>query len=160
MQPITQALSSIHSESYTSENASVGLLEIDDLFDLLAGKDKAHDDEVRRLDREKQEAQKQYEQAQTQVSRLTDHRKKEIDPDAYALFLTGISRLTKTQREIFSLYLDGKKGKEIIELRSFSINALKYHNKEIYGKLGVSSLKELLMYAALMKQDEERNGKG
>ena len=33
--------------------------------------------------------------------------------------------------------------------------ALRYHNKNIYSKLGVNSLKQLLRYAALMRQDDE-----
>ena len=32
---------------------------------------------------------------------------------------------------------------------------LKFHNKNIYEKLGVSSRKELLRYAALMRQEQE-----
>lgn len=35
-----------------------------------------------------------------------------------------------------------------------SSNGLKYHNKNIYMKLGVPSRKELLRYAAIMKQKE------
>ena len=32
---------------------------------------------------------------------------------------------------------------------------LKYHNRNIYDKLSVSSRKELLRYAALMRQEKE-----
>ena len=43
-------------------------------------------------------------------------------------------------------------GKEIIEKLGFTNNALKYHNKNIYAKLGVTSRKELMQYAAILKQ--------
>jgi len=60
-------------------------------------------------------------------------------------------------RAIFPLpfYLNGKSAKEIQQIASISENTLKYHNKGIYSKLGVSSRKQLLQCAALMKQRGE-----
>ncbi len=55
--------------------------------------------------------------------------------------------LTPTEREIYSLYLKGKSTKEIMTELSIKENTLKYHNKNIYSKLGVSSRKELLKIA-------------
>lgn len=155
LKPVFNALSAIQNQSYKEKNSSAGFAEIDDLFAFLARKDKAHEDEVQRLDREKQDAQAQVERAQTEIERIAGDRKKEIDKDAYAIFLSGVKSLTRTQREIFDLYLDGKKAEEIMLLRNIQRNTIKYHNREIYSKLGVSSLKELLMYAALMKQERD-----
>lgn len=39
----------------------------------------------------------------------------------------------------------------------FTDNGLKYHNKNIYSKLGVSSRKELLRYVAIIKQEQGGN---
>ena len=36
---------------------------------------------------------------------------------------------------------------------------LRFHNRNIYGKLGVNSLKQLLRFATLMQQDQERGEK-
>ena len=35
-------------------------------------------------------------------------------------------------------------------------NTLKYHNRNIYSKLGVTSRKELLRYAALLNEEQKR----
>ena len=42
-----------------------------------------------------------------------------------------------------------------MELAAINQNTLKYHNKNIYSKLGVTSRKQLLEYAALMKYRKE-----
>ena len=54
---------------------------------------------------------------------------------------------------IFSLYLDGKTTREIRQISEINENTLKYHNRNIYSKLGVNSRKQLLMYAALMNKE-------
>ena len=38
-----------------------------------------------------------------------------------------------------------------------SENTVKFHNKNIYSKLGISSRKQLLQYATLMREQEERD---
>lgn len=58
-----------------------------------------------------------------------------------------LPRLTYTERMIYDLYLEGKSTKEVLQQMNIKENTLKYHNKNIYGKLGVSSRKELLMLA-------------
>ena len=55
------------------------------------------------------------------------------------------------------MYLQGKNGKEIQEELNINQNTLKYHNKNIYNKLNVSSRKELLKYATLMQKDEKQS---
>lgn len=152
LRPVTDALDSIRQNSYdTDESATYA--EIADLFDFLAQKDKEHEDERKQLEKRRFDAQASADSAQTELSRLTDKRRKEVDPDAYALFLTNLVKLTPKEREIFDLYLAGKSAKEILELISINENTLKYHNKNIYSKLGVASRKELLMYATLMNQE-------
>ena len=44
--------------------------------------------------------------------------------------------------------------KEILAILGVTENTLKFHNKNIYNKLGVSSRKQLLRYATLLKQQE------
>ena len=48
---------------------------------------------------------------------------------------------------IFDLYLDGNGTKDVLAKMNIKENTLKYHNKNIYGKLGVSSRKQLLEIA-------------
>ena len=58
-------------------------------------------------------------------------------------FIKGVSELTNTEHIIYDLYLQGKTTKEIMAELNIKENTLKYHNKNIYGKLGVSSRKQL-----------------
>ena len=79
----------------------------------------------------------------------------EVDGYDFEMFLQNLHTLTPKEREIFDYYLAGKKAKEIMELSDINQNTLKYHNKNIYSKLGVSSRKQLLEFAALMKYGKE-----
>lgn len=63
-------------------------------------------------------------------------------------FLAHIKTLTPTEKTIFSLYLEGKNTKEIMTELNIKENTLKYHNKNIYGKLGVSSRRQMLELAS------------
>ena len=63
------------------------------------------------------------------------------------LFENGISTLTPTEKMIFNLYLEGNGTKAVLAEMNIKENTLKYHNKNIYGKLNVSSRKELLEIA-------------
>lgn len=155
LNPVKRALTSIQNKAYDAADETP-YLEINDLFDFLAEKDSEHEEEMRRLDEQRRGALSEAEQAKQQAALLADKKRQVIDRDSYEFFLTKIKALTPKEREVFELYLEGKSAKEIVSLLGFTENALKYHNKNIYGKLGVSSRKELLMYAALMKQEAER----
>lgn len=142
------------------------VLEIGDLFAFLAQQDRDHEVALSALHREKLEAKSrqerlqseleqansEYESAQVEIARLAYSRKQEVDPDDFQFFLDGISKFTPTERKVFELYLEGKSAKEIVAILEITENTLKFHNKNIYNKLGVSSRKQLLRYAALMKQ--------
>ncbi len=59
-------------------------------------------------------------------------------------FRKGILTLTATEKMIFDLYIEGNGTKDVLAKMNIKENTLKYHNKNIYGKLGVSSRKQLL----------------
>ena len=69
----------------------------------------------------------------------------------------GLKELTKTERTVFDLYLDGKSANEIADVLNIRESTLKFHNHNILEKLGVSSRKQMLRYATLLKQ-ESQNG--
>ena len=71
----------------------------------------------------------------------------ELGAEKRELFARGLTSLTHTKRRIYDLYLEGSTTKEILAALDIKENTLKYHNKNIYGKLGVSSRKELLAVA-------------
>ena len=62
--------------------------------------------------------------------------------------------LTPTEHTIYNLYLDGKGTRDIMNELNITENTLKYHNKNIYSKLGVSSRKQLVEYARAIKEVE------
>ena len=131
--------------------------EIDDLFDFIAQKDSEYEEQIRILVDEKQDLLTEYTRVQTNLERLVDKKSDEIDSDSFRMFLANLDTLTNREREIFDLYLSGKRAKEIHEILGMSENTVKFHNKNIYSKLGISSRKQLLQYATLMREQEERD---
>lgn len=59
-------------------------------------------------------------------------------------FENGVKSLTPTERQIFDAYLEGRTTKEIMSMLNIKENTLKFHNKNLYSKLGVSSRKQLI----------------
>ncbi len=59
-----------------------------------------------------------------------------------------VPTLTPTEKSIFDLYIAGKGTKDVLSELDITENTLKFHNKNIYSKLGVSSRKQLLEYLA------------
>lgn len=152
VRPITAALQSIRDENWETRGPAA-YTEIDDLFDFLAQKDREYEERMTEMERRRQSAEDEAARAQTEMERL-----RRLDPERtdYQLFLVGLSQLTPTEREVFELYLAGCGAREILERLQIKENTLKYHNKNIYAKLGVSSRKQLLLYAAQMKHQERQ----
>ncbi len=154
LRPVNQAIDRIKNKDY-GEGEEV-YSEISDLFEFLSQKDRQHDLALQQKQQQVDVLQDRHEKAQTEISRLAYSRKTEIDPDNYRVFLENLSSLTATERVVFDHYLDGKSAKEIMAILNIKETTLKYHNRNIYDKLGVASRKELLRYATLMHQ-EQRN---
>ena len=72
---------------------------------------------------------------------------KNLSPQ-YEYFSRQVKTLTPTELAVFQLYLEGKSTKEVLHELNIKENTLKYHNKNIYSKLGVSSRKQLLELAS------------
>lgn len=184
LKPILKGLEEIKSEDRAAKQPSVP--EINDLFVFLAEQDRHHEESLDAVTREKQTVQQEKEnlqrkfehaqqvydtaqaeyvraqeeltEAKKELDRLAYSRKDEIDPYDYENFLRGIRELTKTEREIFDWYVAGKTAKEILSLTGTKEGTLKFHNHNILNKLGVSSRKHMLRYAALMNQKEQGGG--
>lgn len=155
LRPVTEAIHSIKTTS-PSERKTVTYLEINDLLDFLAEKDREHDEEIKQRDEHHQMMKDKYEKAQLEIARLAYSRKQEVDPDLYQQFLDHLYTLTPTERIVLDLYISGNHAKDILEIMNIKENTLKYHNKNIYSKLGVTSRKELLRYATLMNQEKTK----
>ncbi len=154
LRPVNAALDSIRNRSYNDEKAAQ-YAEINDLFEFLADNDRNHEAEINRLHQENKEVRSKFDMAQTHITHLADERLPDVDMDCFDMFKKCLRSLTPKERAIFDLYLEGKNAKEILDIAAINQNTLKYHNKNIYSKLGVTSRKQLLEYAALMKYSPE-----
>ena len=70
-------------------------------------------------------------------------------------FKRGVVRLTVQERQIYEAYLRGKSTKEIMSDLNIKENTLKFHNKNLYSKLGVTSRKRLLEVYKTIKANED-----
>jgi DNA-binding CsgD family transcriptional regulator len=70
-------------------------------------------------------------------------------------FLAGLEQLTPTERAIYELYLEGRSTKEIMAQLGIKENTLKFHNKNLYAKLEVTSRKQLVQVAASVRAQGE-----
>ncbi len=159
--PVIKSLERIRMQEHAGTKSDI--IEIDDLFVYLAGQDKLREIETENLKRRNEELaivtetqNNEIGKRQAEIDRLAYSRKNEIDPDDYEAFRIGIKELTKTEKTVFDLYLQGKTAKEIADMLDIRESTLKFHNHNILEKLGVSSRKQLLRYATLLKQ-ETRN---
>lgn len=79
---------------------------------------------------------------------------KSYEPDVdIALLENNLATLTRTERLIFDLYIQERTTKEIMAELNIKENTLKFHNKNIYGKLGVTSRKQLQLLYKSMKEN-------
>ena len=67
-----------------------------------------------------------------------------IAPERIEVFMMGLKTLTPTESAIYDAYVARVTTKEIMANMNIKESTLKYHNRNLYGKLGVSSRKELL----------------
>lgn len=103
---------------------------------------------------EREQAQQQFNFAQAALEKAIEKKLESVDPDSYKMFVDNLATLTPKEEDIFNLYVQGCSTKDIISRLGITENTLKYHNKNIYGKLGVKTRKELLQYIELMRNAE------
>lgn len=158
--PVIKNLEQIRKQEHAENNSDI--IEIDDLFVYLAEQDKLRDLETDKLKRQNEELANvtenqtaEIDKRQAEIERLAYSRKNEIDPDNYEAFKAGLKELTKTERKIFDLYIDGKSANEIADVLNIRESTLKFHNHNILEKLGVSSRKHMLRYATLLRQETQ-----
>ena len=156
--PVIKNLEKIRMQEHAETKSDI--IEIDDLFVYLAEQDRLRNIETDMLKRQNEELScvtetqtAEIDKRQAEIERLAYSRKNEIDPDNYEAFKIGLKELTKTEKTVFDLYLQGKTAKEIANILNIRESTLKFHNHNILEKLGVSSRKHMLRYATLLKQE-------
>lgn len=73
-----------------------------------------------------------------------------VSEELLEMYKQGLTKLTKTEKCVYDAYVEGKSTKEIMGMLNIKENTLKFHNKNIYGKLGVSSRKQLVEIARVI----------
>ena len=68
-----------------------------------------------------------------------------VDQAQLDRFASGLAELTPKEQTVLKCYAEGMTTAQIMEELSIKENTLKFHNKNLYGKLGVSSRKQLLV---------------
>lgn len=167
--PILRKFDQIKSdEKFDDEQTNIK--EIDDLFAFLQEKDNQYASQLEALEYAKKDAEeeaektkaayekalKEYELVKSEIEQLSEKHRKDIVLEDYEYFLCNLSTLTPSEYRIYELYLQGKNVKQIAEILNITENTLKFHNKNIYSKLGISSRKQLLKYAALKQLQDKK----
>lgn len=134
---------------------TIAFSEMKNISSILQKQDEQHKQRVTTLEGEKQEVTTQLEQVKADAKQLAYARKSEIDPVVYQRFLRGIGALTDREEQLFRLYADGVGIQEAKKLLDMKQDTIKFHNTNIRSKLGLSAIKEIARYAAVMRQDEE-----
>ena len=67
-----------------------------------------------------------------------------ISPERIEVFMSGLTTLTPTEKTIYEAHLARLTSTEIMANMDIKESTLKYHNRNLYGKLGVATRKELL----------------
>lgn len=129
----------------------------DDLQAILKEQGRRLTEKMELLQKEKEEAERQYASAQHIMQGYLNKEMPPIDEDSYNMFVNNLSQLTAKERAIFDLYSAGLVPKEVTAKLGITENTLKYHNKNIYGKLGIKSRKELLQCIKYMQISENKN---
>lgn len=163
VRPLIHSMEKIKEKQF-DHNAHIR--EINDLFAFLAQQDRLNEETFDAMRRENANMQTSLEEMQTahsetvrQVERLAYSRKDEVDPDDYEDFKNGLKFLTEREREILDLYIAGKTVKDIVELTGLKETTVRFHNRNIYTKLGVHSLKQLLRFCTILQQEEGNRGR-
>ena len=94
-------------------------------------------------------------QEQSRVSKATQPKK--ISPEMLAYFAQGLETLTPTEKIIYDAHAANTPTKQILIDLGIKENTLKFHNKNIYGKLGVSSRKQLLEICRAIRENEKKS---
>jgi len=151
IRPVVSAMKFIKSDILTGL-PKTQIVEIDDLLEYLA----ALDEERKTLDKEREILTAELTQAKLKAMEQNTEQESAASGvqtgNAYEQFLLNLNSLTATEQTVFNLYMKNYTAQQIANELFVTINTVKFHNRNIYAKLGVSSLKELMVYVNLMKE--------
>ena len=145
VRPITEGIEQIKQRGANGFKTT-NVPEIDDLIEYLTARDEEYrmvGEENESLAAELRQARQKENAAQTPSAF-----------SAYEAFLENLETLTSTERSVFNLYMENLTAPEIAKKMFVALRTVRFHNTNIYAKLGVSSLKELMVYVNMMKGEQ------
>jgi DNA-binding NarL/FixJ family response regulator len=145
LSPVLRALEQLKKRG-SGDFIKTNIREIDDLYAFLAEQDEIN--EKLEMENEKLRAESK---SDSDISNSTFHISHSENAE-FAAFLKRLDTLSQAERAVFNLYNKGYDAKEVSELLHISMNTVKTHNKRIYYKLEVNSLKTLRAYLRTMKE--------
>lgn len=90
----------------------------------------------------------EHQRLQKQLKTVEEKAGKPATLEQIALFQTGLTELTKTEKAVLDCYVQGLDTQQVLEKLNIKENTLKFHNKNLYSKLGVNSRKQLVQIYA------------
>lgn len=148
IRPVVSALELIKTDDRTNL-AKTNIAEINDLFEYLTTLDETR----KTLDAEKENLAAELKEAKLRAAK--ENPANISASAAYEQFRRNLETLTISEHAIFNLYMKNLSAQQIANKLFVSINTIKFHNRNIYSKLGISSLKELKMYVSMMMKMRE-----
>jgi DNA-binding CsgD family transcriptional regulator len=144
LRPVLRGLEQIK-QGGAKDFTRTNIPEIDDLMDFLEEEDKTRETERKKLEEQLVKLGAQAEKEKIALPNRED----------YDAFRRNLETLTPGERRVFDLYREGYRAKDMPDIIGCTTNAIKYHNRNIYQKLWVSSRDELLGYIKMMDDEEK-----
>ena len=120
-------------------SANTNIQEIDDLIEFM----RSQLDETRAVGIGFHETAENHEE-------ITEEKLKGSAGNLLDTFIENTKNLTRAEANVFNLYLEGHTAQEIAVALNVSLSTIKTHNRRIYSKLNVSSMKELLTWMQVL----------
>lgn len=80
---------------------------------------------------------------------------KPVTQEQLELFTAGMAELTQTEKAVFDCYVQGMSTQQVLEKLNIKENTLKFHNKNLYSKLGINSRKQLVQIHRQLQGDSK-----
>lgn len=156
--PLLRSMEQVKTEQLDS---ATRIPEVNDLLAYLAERDRLNESTLDEIRREQVSTQASLAQLQTEHDRLQERlrqlaqsKKDEVYPEEYTYFLRGIEELSGKERSVFDCYLQGLSTRDIATTLGISEDGVRYHNKNIYAKLGVKGLKQMKLFISILQQEQ------
>lgn len=110
------------------------------------------EEKLKNINEQKEAALNHYNEAQSALENISDEKLLASNRDGFQFYLDNLHLLTKKEKDILQLYPSDMSFKEMAQQLGITENTLKYHNKNIYSKLGLKSRKEAVQFIRLEKK--------